>query len=200
LRDTESVEFSVLLWDFGNTLVDERWMLRAPVDCPHWATVWTDVMTAQADAWNAGELTISNIYEFLSEGTGMSTAAVKAHARTCCHQLLSNETAWRLASGRCLPQAIVTVNPDLFAEFIVPHYKLAEVFDEIVMSWSEGTNQKTTLCDIALSRLAFDCGRERALLIDNRLDLVEEWRQLGGSSYWFRSDEQFATDLPDLLG
>ena len=25
---------AVLLWDFGDTLVDERWMLRAPATCP----------------------------------------------------------------------------------------------------------------------------------------------------------------------
>jgi hypothetical protein len=27
---------AVLLWDFGDTLVDERWMVRAPATCPTW--------------------------------------------------------------------------------------------------------------------------------------------------------------------
>jgi hypothetical protein len=28
-------------------------------------------------------------------------------------------------------------------------------------------------------------------LIDNRLDLVSAWRDVGGAGYWFQNDEQF---------
>lgn len=36
----------VLLWDFGDTLVDERWMLQARDTCTTWAVAWADVMSA----------------------------------------------------------------------------------------------------------------------------------------------------------
>jgi phosphoglycolate phosphatase-like HAD superfamily hydrolase len=129
----------------------------------------------------------------------MSAAAVKSHARTCCERLLFNETAWRLASERRLPQALVTVNPDLFADFVVPAHGLDDVFDVIVMSFEELTDDKPTLCDIALDRLGFTGPRSDALLIDNRRDLVEAWRDVGGTGYWFQSDQQLRADLPSLL-
>lgn len=45
---------AVLLWDFGDTLVDERWMLRAPATCPTWPTAWSEIMSTRADGWNVG--------------------------------------------------------------------------------------------------------------------------------------------------
>ena len=68
------------------------------------------------------------------------------------------------------------------------------------MSWVAQTDSKSVLCDVALSRLSWNGGHEAALLIDNRQDLAEAWRQIGGSGYWFQSDAQFAKDLPALLG
>jgi hypothetical protein len=38
------VPVDVLLWDFGDTLVDERWMRRSPADRPEWAAGWAEVM------------------------------------------------------------------------------------------------------------------------------------------------------------
>jgi phosphoglycolate phosphatase-like HAD superfamily hydrolase len=104
-----------------------------------------------------------------------------------------------LASERRLPQALVTVNPDLFADFVVPAHGLDDVFDVIVMSFEELTDDKPTLCDIALDRLGFTGPRSDALLIDNRRDLVEAWRDVGGTGYWFQSDQQLRADLPSLL-
>ena len=190
----------MLLWDFGDTLVDERWMLRAPDTCPDWPTAWRTVMAARADAWNIGDITASDVYQHLSAVTGLTSEAVETHARDCCHRLFFNESAWRTATEHRLPQAIVTVNPDLFADLIVPHYGLSGIFDEIVMSWAERTDDKAALCDVALARMSFGGDRESALLIDNRQDLIEAWRRLGGSGYWFQSDEQFAEDLAEILG
>jgi len=191
---------SVLLWDFGDTLVDERWMRRPPEDCRDWPTAWSTVMAARADSWNNGDITALTVYQDLSELTGLTLEAVESHARDCCQRLIFHETAWRVAIERRLPQAIVTVNPDIFGDLIVPHYGLSDIFDEIVMSWVEQTDDKPVLCDVALSRLQWTGGREAALLIDNRQDLVEAWKQFGGSGYWFQSDAQFAKDLSALLG
>lgn len=130
----------------------------------------------------------------------MNLAAVEAHARDCCRNLVFHEEAWRVATERRLPQALVTVNPDLFADYVIPAHDLAAVFDVIVMSFAERTTDKSALCDIALDRLGFCGDRTDSLLIDNRLDLVEAWRNIGGAGYWFQSDEQFKGDLTLLLG
>jgi FMN phosphatase YigB (HAD superfamily) len=190
---------AVLLWDFGDTLVDERWMRRPPAECPTWEAAWLDVMTDHADDWNVGRVGSAEIFAALAERSGMSADAVRSHARSCCERLVFNETAWRVASERRLPQALVTVNPDLFADFVVPAHGLEAVFDVIVMSFEELTDDKPALCDIALDRPGFTSPRSDALLIDNRRDLVEAWRDVGGTGYWFQNDHQLRADLPSLL-
>ena len=190
----------VLLWDFGDTLVDERWMRRAPDACPAWEAAWLDVMAELADSWNIGAVRAPQVFVALAERTGVTKQAVEAHAQDCCRQLAFNSAAWRVATERRVPQALVTVNPDLFADYIVPGYHLDNVFDIIVMSFVEGTDDKPTLCQIALDRLGFSGERSQALLIDNRIDLVHAWREIGGAGYQFQSDEQFARDAPQLLG
>jgi hypothetical protein len=190
---------AALLWDFGDTLVDERWMRRPPPDFPTWDAAWSDVMADRADDWNVGRIGAAEIFEELAQRTGMSADAVRSHAAHCCDRLVFNETAWRVACERRLPQALVTVNPDLFGEFVVPAHRLHDVFDVIVMSFAESTDEKSALCDIALDRLGLAGPRSDALLIDNRLDLVEGWRNVGGTGYWFRSDARFRADLPSLL-
>jgi hypothetical protein len=94
----------------------------------------------------------------------------------------------------------VTVNPDLFAEHVVPGYRLDEVFDVIVVSYAERTADKSVLCRVALDRLESRGDCSNALLIDNRRDLVDAWRTVGGAGYWFESDEHFARDVDALLG
>jgi hypothetical protein len=189
----------VVLWDFGDTLADERWMRRRPEGCPEWAEVWTEVMSVHADDWNNGTVPATDVFAALANRSGMTVTEVEAHARECCRRLDFHETAWRVARERRLPQALVTVNPDSFGEWIVPHFGLASIFDTIVMSWAERTNDKTELCDIAIKRLGLERDRSRALLIDNRLDLVDAWRVVGGAGYWFQNDERFARDLPRLF-
>jgi hypothetical protein len=189
---------AVLLWDFGDTLADERWMRRPPAECPSWEAVWTDVMAERADGWNTGRVGLDEIVAALADRSGMTADAVRSHARDCCESIVFHETAWRVAVERQLPQALVTVNPDLFAEFVVPAYGLREAFDAVVMSFAERTDDKAELCDIALRRLGYTGARADALLIDNRRDLVEAWRARGGAGYWFESDVQFRADLPSL--
>jgi hypothetical protein len=189
----------VLLWDFGDTLADERWMLRAPSRFPGWPAAWADVMADHADRWNAGSASGAEIFDALAQRTGMTLREVEAHARECCQRIQFHPNAWRVASEHRLPQALVTVNPDLFEQYVLHVHGLPAVFDAVVMSFAEGTNDKTALCDIALRRLDHDGDRASALLIDNRLDLVEAWRSAGGTGYRFTNDEEFGRDLEGTL-
>lgn len=95
---------------------------------------------------------------------------------------------------------LVTVNPDLFVERVAHAYDLANHFDAVVVSCSEATDDKTTLCEVALDRLGFRGQRSDALLIDNRRDLAEGWQRSGGSAYLYRGDEAFQADLPTIFG
>jgi hypothetical protein len=191
---------AVLLWDFGDTLVDERWMRRAPDGCPHWETVWTDVMRDHADGWNDGSITDAAVFTALAARAGLTTADVEAHARACCTEIVLHPNAWGVAGERRIPQALVTVNPVMLDRWVVPHYRLASMFDTIVISAYEGTSEKSQLCLRALERIGYDGSRSEALLIDNRRDLVEAWKSEGGTGYWFGDDEQFGRDVTDLLG
>lgn len=129
----------------------------------------------------------------------MSAEDVEAHARDCCRQMEFHLSAWRYARKRCRPQALVTVNPDLLLDYVVPLHGLTAVFDVIVVSASEHCADKVELCDAALSRLGFAGDRSEALLIDNRPDLVRAWEKAGGAGYWFRTDKELGRDFPVLL-
>jgi FMN phosphatase YigB (HAD superfamily) len=200
VRDDLDVTCTVLLWDFGDTLVDERWMLRAPEGVPEWQDAWIATMADLADAWNVGAVSSAEVCEALAERTGMALDAVATHAGRCCRQVTFHEVAWRVARQRRRAQAVVTVNPDLFTDLVVPACDLDRFFDHIVASHQEGTDDKVALCERALARLGFHGDRLEALLIDNRLELVEAWRDAGGSGYWFRGDDRFARDVEELLG
>src|SRR5204862_3064410 len=56
------VDAAVVLWDFGDTLVDERWMRRNPSSCTTWEQAWIDVMAELADAWNVGDVSAHNVF------------------------------------------------------------------------------------------------------------------------------------------
>jgi hypothetical protein len=189
----------VLLWDFGDTLADETWMRRTPAACPSWSSAWRDVMHEHADDWNTGRIDEAVIFSALSAHTGMDVASIERHAAACCQSITYNPAAWRAAMGRRRPQALVSVNPDLFVERVVKLHDLARHFDAVVVSCLEGTDDKTRLCDIALERLQFDGPRSDAMLIDNRSDLVDAWVHSGGSGYHYRGDAAFQSNWPSLL-
>ncbi len=189
----------MLLWDFGDTLVDERWMHAAPAGCPGWTAAWHAVMAEHARGWNVGSIGMPEVFEALADRTGLAPSAVASHARSCCERVAFHPAAWSAARERRRPQAIVTVNPDLFAELVVPAHGLDDVFDVLVTSCAEGTDDKVVLCERALERLGFEGPRSEALLIDNRADLVAAWEATGGAGYTFTGDDRFARDRPALF-
>jgi FMN phosphatase YigB (HAD superfamily) len=189
----------VLLWDFGDTLVDERWMRHPPVTVPEWSRAWVDVMGRYADDWNVGRVAEHDVFRALAERTQMTIKDVERHAQRCCESIEYNPVAWRVAKERRRVQALVTVNPDLFLTRVVSHHALVEIFDAVVVSCVEGTDDKVHLCEIALDRLRFDGEHRDALLIDNREDHVAAWQLRGGSAYWYHGDTAFESDIERLF-
>jgi FMN phosphatase YigB (HAD superfamily) len=195
-----AVPVEIVLWDFGDTLVDETWMHRAPDECPDWPNAWAEVMSTHADDWNVGRVSEHDVLRALGARANLTRAAIEQHVESCCGSIRFHPLAWRIATERRRPQALVTVNPDLFVERVARAYHLERHFDAVVVSCLEGTADKVRLCEIALDRLGFDDSRRTALLIDNRRDLTEAWAHTGGAAYWYRGDEAFEADVPTLLG
>ena len=189
-----------VLWDFGDTLADERWMLAAPAAAPDWPEVWSQVAgNERADAWNRGEIPDREIVAAVAARLAMSEQEVRAHTHWCCSRIRFFDLPWSVARRCSLPQALVTVNPDGFSDFVVPHYRLHEVFDVIVTSWEERTLDKGVMGLTALKRLGGSILPGEALLIDNKSHNIEAWESRGGRGYLFRSEEEFQRDLGTAL-
>ncbi len=189
-----------ILWDFGNTLADEDWMLRPPDAFPNWPEAWVEVARgASEEAWYVNEVTCDDIAQEVSALLGMPLSAVHKHIRHCCSNVLFFDASLRAAQESDLKQAIVTVNPDVFTNYVVSHYRLDEVFPVIVTSWEEGTVDKAALCAKAVRRLGGLWKHEEALLIDNNEDAVRDWEEAGGQGYVFRGETQLIADFASSL-
>jgi FMN phosphatase YigB (HAD superfamily) len=181
-----------LLWDFGDTLVDERFLWVSPPGVSGWTDCYRTIVSGDFGArWNSGAATTDELATEMAARLGMLEKTVRAHINRCCERIRFFDHAWTVAREHPFPQAIVTVNPDLFRARIVSKYGLTDVFDAIVISAEEGTESKVALCEIATERLG--CGDPAtALLLDNIEANVDAWRSRGGAAYWFRGDDEFA--------
>jgi hypothetical protein len=189
-----------VLWDFGDTLADERFMLIPPEGVPEWSNVWSEIVVAElAEAWYRGDISMNDVLARVAKRLYISTARAKACAQACSSRIQFYATPLGIAKRSCIPQALVTVNPDLFSEEIVPRYKLNQIFDTIVISWEERTLDKVDLSLIALKRIGGSITPSEALLIDNRRDNIDAWESQGGRGYHFRGEENFRTDLTSRL-
>ena len=187
-------EIQYLLWDFGDTLVDQRWMWPSPDGVPGWTARFQALIDTELDErWMRGETTTGEVAAIFAVDLGTTPDALMVHIEQLCRNVQFYEHAWIAAQARLRPQAIVTLNADLFSSLIVPNYALDSTFDEIVTSWEEHTLDKAHLCEIALERLG---GRDpaHALLIDNIEENVDAWRARGGQAYLFRTDAEFLAD------
>jgi hypothetical protein len=184
----------VVLWDFGNTLADERCWWTCPAGVPTWSDAWAAFMATElCSAWERGDVPVDDVAAQLAAATGMPAEAVRSHLQACGRQIRFHERTWSIARARENRQALVTVNPVEFFD-IVATYALDRVFETIVVSGEEHTDNKSELCDRALRRLGI-AGRSRALLVDNLEPNVESWLDLGGLAYHFEGDDSFADDL-----
>jgi hypothetical protein len=98
-----------------------------------------------------------------------------------------------------VPQAIVTVNPDIFTNIVVPEYQLDRRVDLIITSWQQGTVDKSTLCGYAIDQLGIAVSLAECLLVDNRADNVLAWRSKGGAAYHFRGENAFCEEFAVVI-
>lgn len=168
-------------------------MLACPDGVPGWKAAWWDVVAGQMGRqWEVGLADADGIARAVAQRLDIGADVALSHMYARCRELSFFPSAWEAACVRAFPQALVTVNPDVFA-IIVEHYELDLVFDVIVTSWEEGTSDKTELCEVARARLG-NRRREHSLLIDNMEANCDKWRACGGRAYVFTTDRQFAAD------
>ncbi len=181
------MKLQTILWDFGDTLADERWMLAPLPGAAGWPAAYRQIIDGDdlADRWNLGLATMAEVAEALALRLGVNPRRVIDHMRACSRDLVFFPRVMDLVKVIELPQAIVTVNCDVFSDVVVPAYSLNERFETIVTSWEEATLSKADLCDIAMARLPGATDRGACLLIDNKLANVLEWRARGGAAFCF---------------
>jgi len=120
-----------LLWDFGDTLCDERSLWRHG---PEWMDVYRsfEEVDGIGAAWSLGDLDTHQVAARLAQRMALSEAEIRAHlSRTDVFEFFPFTYAFFRA--RHLPQAVVTVNP---VQFRATAEGLAfdEVTDVIVIS------------------------------------------------------------------
>ena len=197
------MRFEVVLWDFGDTLADERWMLTPPPGLAGWRSnfvehIWQGELGKR---WNCGEINVTNVAALLAEKLGAQPRECLDHMAHCCTKIILFPNAMSAVRRITCPQAIVTINPhDLFTDWVVPNCRLGEFFDVIVTSGEMQSLDKNVLCVEALKRLGAAHDNAEVLLIDNREENVEGWRQQGGSGYHFRGDDIFGHEMQALFG
>ena len=194
--------YDAILWDFGDTLADQTWMLECPEGIGQWSEVFMEqIWHGELGLyWNCGTVSVDEVAVALSEIVEVDVSLLLNHFRKCCRQIrFFWEPMAVVESMRCR-QAIVTVNPDIFTKWIVPTYRLDDLFDLTMASWQIGSVDKSALCNAAISELGRGVERERVLLIDNVEDNVRSWREKGGLGYHFTDSRAFVKDAPGLFG
>ncbi len=183
-----------LLWDFGDTLCDEKFIWSSG---PQWEHVYRLFDEGLGEAWNTGDMSDQEFAELIAEHISLTPPEILAHMQERCRHVEFYDFTYNFYLARHLPQAIVTVNPRIWTDVISPHYNFDQTADLIVTSWEEGTTDKATLCELAVDRLGIGCKRSESLLIDNISHNIGEWRLRGGGGYHFRGDDQFEKDVAD---
>jgi beta-phosphoglucomutase-like phosphatase (HAD superfamily) len=185
-----------ILWDFGDTLADERWMLTPPGDEPAWSSAWLATMDALGPRWSIGDASSADVAVDVAARLAWPVERARAHMRATCERIDFYPGVRELIALAQVPQALVTVNPDIFSEVVAPAYGLTGIFAAIVTSWEEGTTDKAALATAAMRRLGADLMPPQCLLIDNLEPNVAAWKAVGGRAHHFTSPENLARAWP----
>ena len=167
-----------LLWDFGDTLCDERFIWSSG---PEWMEAYeTFAGDGVGAAWSLGEIDTREFAAELSKRMELDAESIVAHMIERCNHIEFFAQTYAFFKARHLPQAIVTVNPDIFSDVIVPVCELASSCDAIVTSWEERTTDKRVLgelTDYALRELkTFKCECRDMLRSLAKQPMLGRWR------------------------
>lgn len=189
-----------ILFDFGNTLADQWWLMRQPDDVPQWSAVYEKVISHSEEwtsKWDIGAVTkfqvAAEVARHLSISPERALEIMEENSRSLT--FYPNIMRFVKENRKTRRQAMVTLNADLFSEIVVPHYDLGDLFEIIVNSFYYGTNDKAKLCEIVFTKMGDGIGFENSMLIDNDPKHLAGFEERGGKTYQFINDEKFAQDF-----
>lgn len=193
----------LVCWDFGDTLVDERFMRLPPDGVAAWPQVYEEVLAERpdwVDGWNLGRGSINDLVEPLAERLPMTEAEVAAHLRAVWGRItwFPDARAWVERLHGVVDQAVVTVNPHEFAG-IATACGLDRLIGLIVTSAELATMSKVTMAVRARELLGLPAGLSTTILIDNRADNVAEFEAAGGQVIHYRQDSGCLDPLTDVV-
>ena len=192
-----------VIFDFANTLSHTPyfWPLG-----PEFLTIVTEGIFAGdnkalwASPWCRGEISSEDIAKRLSGLSGLTPQRILKGLNEGCANLQLNPAVWRFAQAQRSQgrhAVLATVNMDVFTRIVAPAHGFNRVVDLVVNSSDHGTDDKMTLCEIALRQLD-GCTFEDSLLIDDSAGATDAFRERGGTVYHYTSDEAFAKWLETL--
>lgn len=197
----------LVCWDFGDTLVDERFMRICPPGVPGWTEVYDRLLAGRPgwdNEWMLGRASLNELIAPLAEELSMERAAVSRHLRSVWQQIVwfPEVRGWVERLDGVVQQAVVTVNPWEF-EGIAVACGLVPLVDVIVTSAELETLSKVTMAHRARELLGLPAGLATTLLIDNKRVNVDEFVAAGGRGWHFvreTFDADAAAMLAPLLG
>ncbi len=193
----------LICWDFGDTLVEERFMRLAPEGVPDWGRVYDELLAERPDwvaGWDLGRGSLNDLVEPLAERSGLGRAEVATHLRAVWHRIawFADSRSWVERLDGVVAQAVVTVNPHEFSG-IATACGLDRLIPTLVTSAELATISKVTMAERARDLLALPAGLTTTVLVDNRADNVEEFAAAGGHTIHYRADSGCLDRLAELV-
>lgn len=192
----------LVCWDFGDTLVHERFMRICPPGVPEWEPVYDAVVDARPDwvnDWMLGRAVMTELIPWLAAELPMTPTAIARHLREVWNQIVwfPDAREWIGRLDGVVAQAIVTVNPFEFSGISVA-CGLDPLVDVIVTSADLATHSKVEMTEHARRLLGLPPGLDSSVLIDNKLANIDEFAAAGGPTIHF-TPETFPAEAERLL-
>ena len=193
-----------VVFDFAFTLCSDFFCKVTPPECPDWFYQFQRRIYCRhspyLDDWMTGRLTSRDIARVMTRHIPMPVERILTTMEEGCRHLEFNPAVVAFAKtqrGQGRKVALVTANMDIFTKIVVPAHGLDKLFDVIVNSADHGELRKERLWPIAFERLGQDIGFQNSVLIEDRTDSPQRFRELGGRAYQYTTDQAFTRWLAD---
>ncbi len=200
-------EIKCIVFDFAGTIYSGLYFNVAPCGCENWRELFNTYVFDKFDknmnetkVMN-GELGTEGIAKIISGHVGLGTESVVKLMEKGCKDLEFNPAIFDFAieqKNKGIATALVSVNMDVFTKTVVPAHNLKDIFDVVVNSFDYKETKKGILWDIAFSKLGTGITFSNSLLIDDGIDNVNLFEELGGYAYQYCDDESFCEWLSSV--
>lgn len=143
-----------------------------------------------------GLISSHEVSKRLSDCLGLSADEIHSALARGCSRTSFNQSVWNFARTQRADGgklALVTGDVDIVGEITVPSHGLDREFDSIVSSSDFGVElpSKQPLWDATFDALGPEFGYANSLLIEDTRREVDLFRDLSGTAYQYRNDQEF---------